>query len=193
MYRLRITRMVLACVCLVVLSLPLWGQQNASENNGVLGYLDPRTGSFRLAHVAPVDDAAAEAAAAAATTRAGKLVFSFTITIASALPTTSNILCSASANLIDDGVSLSALRTIIESATVAATRTGSTAKCTVTIPYSWSLVTPTTDAVSLAYVVQATGVTTAAGMVSRDSTQSLGSIAVPLNGATTTHTIAVTL
>jgi len=72
------------------------------------------------------------------TTGTGKFVVNFTITVASTLPTTDVSACGVTASLLDVGSTFE----ILESATFAATRSGSTAKFTVTIPYSWTLLSP---------------------------------------------------
>jgi hypothetical protein len=128
------------------------------------------------------------------TTRAGKLVFNFTITVDSTFATTTPIYCEVGASLADDAVSATG-REITESAAATATRTGSTAKCTVTIPYSWSLVTPSTDIVFLSYTIIAANVSTTSipTVALRTTGQSLPSIPVPANETTTTQSIAATI
>jgi hypothetical protein len=57
------------------------------------------------------------------------------------------IACTVTASVID----VTAGRSIVESGTVPATRSGSTATCIVSMPYSWTLSAPTTDSLSLNY------------------------------------------
>jgi hypothetical protein len=76
--------------------------------------------------------------------------------------------------------------------TVAATRSGSTATCKLKMFYSWPLTSPTTDLVSLDYVVSAGG-TASTPFPNRESSQSLSSIKVPAVGATTTIDIPSTI
>jgi hypothetical protein len=76
-----------------------------------------------------------------------------------------------------------------ESGSVKATISGSTAKCTVTIPYSWPLKSASSDMISMSYAVEASGTS----LATRTSSQSLPSIKVPPNGTTTTETIASTI
>lgn len=152
---------------------------------GIPGYLDAR-GGF---HVYPpaIDESAEEEAA---TTFTGTIVVNFTITVSSAIPTTDKISCLVSASLFDTA----STKSIEETATVAATRSGSTATCKVSIPYSWGLTSATTDQVSLNYVISAPGLFTATnGLPSRTSTQSLGHIPVPKTGTTTTESVAATI
>jgi hypothetical protein len=79
-----------------------------------------------------------------------------------------------------------------ESNTVAATGTGSTRTCKLTIPYAWSLTTQSTDNMSTTYSVSAT--TGTSGLPQRTATRSpLDTRKVPANGATTALTAAVTI
>jgi hypothetical protein len=79
-----------------------------------------------------------------------------------------------------------------EIAEVAATRSGSTATCTVKVPYSWGL-SSASDTVQLEYdVVVPTSLVTTNTAPSRDSTRT-SAIALPLKGATTTLTADITI
>ncbi len=121
----------------------------------------------------------------------GTLVFNFTITVKSTFPTGTTVYCRAGGTVFDSGTG----RTWSEGATVAAVKGTTTTTCSVKIPYSWALATATaaTDMVNLDYEVFAvTTVTTSQVGVARDTTSSLGSIKVPINGATTTTAIAAT-
>ena len=184
---MKITKNILVGLCLLGLTLPVWGQKpNEVAKPGILGYLDPKTGAFRPLVQNPVENEESEIPLAATT---GKFVFKFTIAIASKNLGSDTIVCNASASPFGDTSGLS----ISESASVKATVIGSTATCTVTIPYSWPLKSASTDTVFLDYDVEATGGTTTLGQPTRLSSQSLSSIKVPLSGATTTETIASTI
>jgi hypothetical protein len=166
------------------LNINLWSQ-NTPAANGIRGYLDPRTGIF---HAMPLPDLQeADVPPPAAT--GGKFVFNFTITVSSNLGSTAKILCEASA-LTEDAASANL---ITETASVTATRSGSTATCTVNIPYSWNLLSASTDKVSLSYQIIGGVPTTTVPLATRSSGQSLKQIAVPANGATTTETITATI
>jgi hypothetical protein len=178
---------ILVCACIVGFAQPIWSQKgNEAAKPSILGYLDPKTGAFRPVIQNSVQSEDAEIAAALTPTT-GTLVFSFTITIKSANLVTPTILCTATASPIGDtsGISIS------ESGTVKATITGSTAKCTVNMAYSWPLANPTTDNVFLNYDINAEQGT--ATSESRLSTQSLPTIKVPVSGTTTTKTITATI
>ena len=180
----KLTAVILGCVCLAGLTQVVWAQQGSAlgASRDVLR-TPPR----------PVEDA--EVLAATAATFGGKLVFSITITIASSIPTSNPIGCEATAT-IDDVGSAGAGPLIEEFAAVAASRSGSTATCTVTIPYSWTLLNGSTDTVQLSYVVSSpvtAFVGGSSGLPARVHSQTIGSIKVPLNGATTTETIKATI
>ena len=178
--RLLVLLAVLACF--LGLNINLWSQ-SIPEVNGIRGYLDPRTGIF---HSMPNPDLQ-EADVPPPATFGGKFVFNFSITVSSALPSTTKIFCEATASTVDP------LNLITETASVMATRSGSTANCTVTIPYSWNLSSSSTDRVSLLYQVIAGVPSTTTPLATRSSSQSLPQTKVPANGATTTETIAATI
>lgn len=128
----------------------------------------------------------------AANTVGGTLVVNLTVTIKSAIPLTTPILCSVNAYLVE--ADLTGANTIGELATVAATRAGTKATCRVSIPYSWTVLSSATARVSLNATVLAskTGAPQT-GLLTRSSSFTLGSIAVPANGATTTIAANATL
>lgn len=180
--RLLILPAVLACF--LGLNINLWSQSIPAVN-GIRGYLDPHTGIF---HSMPHPDLP-EADVPPPTTFGGKFVFNFTITVSSTLASTAKIFCQASATTED----VAALNFIAETASVTATRSGSTATCTVTIPYSWNLTSSSSDKVSLTYSIIAGVSSTTVPVATRTSEQSLKTISVPANGATTTEAIAATI
>src|SRR5262249_31793241 len=122
-------------------------------------------------------------------TFAGKFVFKFTITVNATIASTAKIVCNAAAAV--DDVNGTSFNIFTEEASALATRSGTTATCTVNIPYSWKLASGSTDMVSLSYFLSAPAEPGAVTDLypSRQSSASLTSIKVPLNGATTTETI----
>jgi hypothetical protein len=79
---------------------------------------------------------------AATTTATGKLVFTFTVTIDSAIPKNGVLVCTASASV--EGYTQKAIG--IVNAPVAGKNT-----CTANMPYSWVLASESTDKISLSY------------------------------------------
>jgi hypothetical protein len=184
---MKVTKLLLLCLCCIMGASAVWGQtENSPSKAGILGYLDPKTGAFR-----PIPQASDDAIEPAAlTVTGGTITVTLTITVKSVGLTTFS--CSAETNVPDNSASLTAFRNYLETATVAATGTGATRTCKVTIPYSWSLTTPASDSMTTGYTVFATG--TAPSLTQRTSTLSnLDTRKVPANGATTALTAAVTI
>ena len=182
-------KLLLALLLLGAFSMSAFAQQrnaNGAPTRGIPGTFDPKTRLFTPTPAVVASDASP---AAAATIFGGKLVFNATITVASALPATDVITCSADADVVDTGAGI----VFVEEATYKATRTGTTATCTVTIPYSWSLVSASTDRMSLSFVISGTGTTATTALPSRLSSQGLGSFAIPANGTTSTFTLKATI
>jgi hypothetical protein len=181
---MRITKLLLICMCCVIAAPAVWGQMaNSPSKPGILGYLDPRTGAFR-----PVPSGAEEGPDAAALTTFGGTI---TVTLTITLKTTglTNITCSEEVSVLD-ALTTSA-RFFAESDTVAATGTGATRTCKLVIPYSWALATQASDSMSTSYAVF--GITST-GLPQRTSSLSpLDTRKVPANGTTTALTAAVTL
>lgn len=182
--------LVFSFACFLGMTLSLWGQ-NAATTHGIPGYLNPRTGAFHPTQ--QVDDQAVEPPAA--TTFGGKIVVNFTITVSSAIASTNKIGCNVGAAL-EDGIGTTTTNFIEEEAGTAVTRgTATTVTCSVTIPYSWKLTTSTLDSVSISYTISSPVEfsTAAAEYPLRTSSQSIVTIKVPLNGATTTETVTATI
>jgi hypothetical protein len=177
-------KLLLICMCCVMVAPAVWGQTaNGPAKPGILGYLDPHTGAFR-----PVPSAAEEdSELPAATTFTGTITVTLTITLKTTGLT--NITCSEEVSVID--AITTSPRFYIESNSVAATGTGTTRTCKLSIPYSWSLTTQATDNMTTTYsVVGVTGTT----LPQRSSSLSpLDTRKVPANGTITALTAAVTL
>ncbi len=181
-----ITKLLVICLCCFIVVPAVWGQAaNAPTNPGVLGYLDPHTGTFR-----PVPLAAEEGPdAAALMTFGGTITLTITITVKTASLTTIN--CSEELSVFD-GATTTTPRVFSESNTVAATGTGTTRTCKLSIPYAWALATQASDNMTTGYSVFGSSGTT--GVPQRTSSSSpLDTRKVPANGAITALTAAVTL
>jgi hypothetical protein len=127
------TKMLLLGISLVALSVLLWSQdrrsstQQGRSQQGILGYLDARSGAFR-----PVPQHPTDAGPEFTTIYTGKFVYSFTITVSSTIPKGDMIQCFANAYTDND-----TRDTYLEEEGASfATVNGSTATCTVTLPYS---------------------------------------------------------
>ena len=179
---MRITKLLLICLCCVMVAPVVWGQtENGPAKPGILGYLDPHTGAFR-----PVPSGAEESPDAL-TTFTGTITVTLTITLKTAGLT--NITCSEEVSVLD--AAATSPRFYAESNSVAATGTGTTRTCKLSIPYAWALATQASDNMSTSYVVFGS---TSTGPPTRSSTLSpLDTRKVPANGATTALTANVTL
>jgi hypothetical protein len=106
----------------LLLPIPTYAQSAATP--GIPGYLDPTTGVFK-----PV---VSSLPTAATLTRTGKVVVTVTVQIDSSIPADQQITCSVSIGSSDfPGISNGASS---ESGVI---RSGSSGKCTTTIPYVW--------------------------------------------------------
>ena len=181
---MRITKLLLICMCCVMVAPTVWAQTaNSPAKPGILGYLDPHTGAFRPVPAVAEEDSALPAAA----TFTGTISVTLTITLKTTGLT--NIICSEEVSVFDGTTSP---HFFAESNSVAATGSGSTRTCNLSIPYSWSLTTQASDNMTTAYVVAGTTGTT--GVPQRSSTQSpLDTRKVLGNGGTLTLLAAVTL
>jgi hypothetical protein len=180
---MRITKLLLICMCCVMVAPAVWAQTaNSQARPGILGYLDPHTGAFR-----PVPAVAEESIdAPAAATFTGTITLTITVTLKTAGLT--SIVCSAEVS-VSDGIATASPRFIGESNTVAATGTGTTRTCKLSVPYSWALATQSSDSMSTSYSVIGTTGTT--GVPQRTSTLSpWDTRKVPANGAITALTAA---
>ncbi|MGA9392502.1 MAG: hypothetical protein WBV69_18895 [Candidatus Sulfotelmatobacter sp.] len=123
----------------------------------------------------------------AATTFTGTVTITITVTLKTTALT--NITCTEEVSVLDNA---SSPRSIDESNTVAATGTGATRTCKLSIPYAWSLLTQASDSMATGYSVS--GFTGTSGLPQRTSSfVPLDTRKVPANGATTALTAAVTL
>jgi hypothetical protein len=158
----------------------------ASPPNGVLGVLSSN-GTFRPVLGAGHDGVPPPPPK----TFVGTLKLTLNITVDSSLPTGTGILCGLNAGVT--GVSETGNIDVIEDVgQKLAGGSGSTATCTVEVPYSWRLtaydgsdaVSP--DQVSLSYTITAIGT----GQQGRTTLESFDTIAVPKNGKTTAYTLS---
>jgi len=182
---MKVTKLLLTCAFCVVLVPALWSQTaNSQSKAGILGYLDPHTGAFR-----PLPQATDAVDPAAFTTFGGTINVTLTITVKSTGLT--NFSCTAEVSVSDD-ISSASFRGYDESDTIAATGSGSTRTCKLTIPYSWALATQSSDSMTVTYIVFGS----AASPTVNERTSGLsplGTVKVPANGATTAFTADVTL
>jgi hypothetical protein len=139
----------------------------------------------------PIADTVKTAGAATLTTVTGTFKVVISIKVVSVIPTDDLILCKVTASVSG------ADSNTTEAYQVAATRSTGAATCTVTIPYSWELESPTTDTVNLAYDItnsEAALLEVTTPPV-RETIQNITKppISIPANGTVTTKDVSVTM
>jgi hypothetical protein len=181
---MRISKVLLICMCCLLAVPAVWGQAaNSQANHGILGYLDPQTGAFRML---PAVDNSVEPPAL--TTFTGTI--NLTITVAVKTTGITNVICTMSVS-VDDALTSGSPRIFGESDTVAATGTGTTRTCKLSIPYSWALSTQASDSMTTDYTVTGAASTTGTTPPIRSTSLSpYDTRKVPANGAITTLTAA---
>jgi hypothetical protein len=113
----------------------------------------------------------------------GTLTLKMTISIVSNISTATPVQCAF--NITVFGASDS----VEENDTVTATRSGSTAVCTLVVPYTWHLYTASGDQVNLSYSATAKD----DNDNGRFTTNSLGPIGVPANGSNQSFSVGAKL
>jgi len=191
-------KMMLPLLVVLVLGLAPFGfgqfATKPHSQHRTLGYYDSTTGAFQ-----PLGKAA-DAEQPPVTPTTGTITFRLTINVKSTIPKNGVIGCTGSASVFDDTSELSD----DESGSAVATLvSGTQYLCIVKLPYSWLLSSPTTDQVGLAfdasidygYEVTATNgsATVVQPIGARATSHTLAPIAVPINGATTTESITLTM
>jgi hypothetical protein len=182
---LKNTRSILVGLCLFGLSITAWGQNvNFPAGSGIPGYLDPRTGTFRP--VPLVTDSGSEDAPPVTPTT-GKIVLNLTVTLQTSFGTGETYSCGLTASAFDTSSGLS----FVDSHQIAVTKTGSTLTCTITLPYSWALVSRGSDTMMVAYSVDAGNGTGALHI--RLAEHGVANLIVPVSGTTTTYTLSTVI
>jgi len=184
---MRISRVLLICICCLLAAPAVWGQAaNRQANHEILGFLDPQTGTFRL--LTPVDDSAEPSAL---TTFTGTITLTITVTVKTNGLT--NVVCTANV-AVEDAITTGSPRSFAEADTVTATGTGATRTCKLSIPYSWNLSTQVSDTMSTDYTVTGAASTTSTTPPLRSTSLSpVDSRKVPANGAITALTANATI
>lgn len=124
--------------------------------------------------------------AASPTIYGGRYTVDITITLTTAVPSGGGVFCEANVIDIDAG------STNTEAAFAQATVSGSTATCSLSMPYYWELSDPSADTISVSYEVAITPTTTVGSTLKsdvfvRDGTHSLATTTgAPANGTLST-------
>jgi len=160
----------------------------------VFGYQDPETGAFK-----PLNQAMPEASTQATT---GTVELILSISLKTALPKGGAIVCSADVTAASENTSTFAVSSWSEQASTVATVSGSTATCTVNVPYSWPIPAASASVVNIlegAYSVQMyntttpySPATTLPGIV-RTSSGGYAYGSIPSTGSTSKYTLSLVL
>jgi hypothetical protein len=149
---------------------------HAQSTTFIPGYMNAKTGVFRALP--------SPSLAAAGTLYTGTFDVTITITLASTIPTTQPIVCSA------ELLGASAGGVYTQDVTFQATRNGNTATCTETVPYAWTLGTSPTY--SFSYTIETVSSSTSVPLRLLATTAVTGA-PVPPKGTTTKLTAAATI
>ena len=196
---MKISRLLLICASCLVTVPAVWAQAANGETGsgstrsvqtgpGILGHFNPRTRTFHALAQAGGDTAELPPL----TTFTGTIKLTITVTVKTAGIT--NVNCFAFVSVQDNPSSFTASRLFGEADVVAATGTGTTRTCTLSVPYSWNLATPSSDMMVTGYEVGNSLVFVNAVLPERSSTlHPVDSRKVPSSGTTTTLTASATI
>lgn len=179
---MKLTKLLFTLTCLLGVVASGYAQ-TAEDQKPTFGYMD-KSGMFH-----PLNRPIRDAETASITPTTGKFVFNATLTISPGLPTNAVIVCTVAGGVADatSGV-------FSNSVSVTATRSGSTATCTLNMPYSWDLASPSADVVRLDFVATAiVGTLGSQNFYEETFTAPAITSKVPANGATTTETVTSTI
>jgi hypothetical protein len=179
---MRISKVIFVVLfCLIGLTPLVWSQSQGQPlaggagkpNHGVLGYLDPQTGTF----TARVPNASPAVQLAGTTRVLFRLIFPISINI-NDQPSSNTTTCGV--DIFTSGDS--------DYAEDSASIVGNASGCTVTILAQWDLLTPTTDSIIVSFSVASSGTGE-----SRSTSHFIASIPVPNNTQTITEPVIDTV
>lgn len=184
---MKTTKLPFAIACILALAASCLAQ---SADTNVAAKKSPGIDAARAAALRALkaSDISPDTLPPAASFITGKFNFTVTIHVNPGIPTTSKIFCSASA------VTTDASNFFFDDGAAVATRSGSTATCTLTLFYGWFLAAAATDKVAMGVVVTSSiGALGTPPYETLESTSSLAPIAVPASGATTAVNVTTSI
>jgi hypothetical protein len=179
---------ILSLLAVSGLGLFLTGASSTPQTDadrGIPGYLNPRTLTFQARptpHVVPDTVTLKD--------YTGTLKFEYTITVHTTVPSGQELLCEASTIVVDEG---GTGLEYMESASSPAKVSGTSGTCTVEIPYSWPLESPSDVSISYSLLIAPTSATSQFNEYPTRSHSSDTDIAMPAVGATTTILLKATV
>ena len=182
---MKTSKLLSISLCCLLAASPGWAQAtNGQSKPGILGSYDPQTRTF---HALPGSGANA-VEPPALTTFTGTVTVTINITLKTAGIT--NVSCIADLSVADG--TLPNQRTFEEVGLVAATGSGTTRTCKVTVPYSWALATQSTDKMITSYIVTNNAFQTTLPPDRTSILNPIDSRTVPASGTITALTANVT-
>ena len=168
---------------------------SGTPHKRILGYQDQVTGTFH-----PISKVAPDATITPTT---GTVELTLTITLKTALPKGGSIICEADLNATSVNLSTDAGGLWTEEAYATATVNGSTATCTVNVPYSWAIPASSStveNSVTGDYLVEmnnaSTGTAGGTAVPTGTVRYSLGTFldgAIPATGSTSKYPVSVVI
>jgi hypothetical protein len=178
---------LLSIFAVSVLGLLLTGARTAPQTEaaqGIPGYYNPATHTFQAKVVRQVE--------ADVTTKpyAGKFVFEYTIKLETPVPSGQDLYCGATASLEDPDTD----NVYQENASTIAKVSGTSATCTVNIPYAWTLASDDYVGLSFQLIIAPPAASTGfTELPTRNHTSDLPPMVVPANGVTTYLKVSETI
>lgn len=194
----------LAAIAAIALGVTLAGSPSSAAQSGnasslhkkILGFQNPETGEFE-----PLVRAVPDASSTTPTT--GTVEVTLTITLKTALPKNGSVNCGANLTAMSENETTFAYAYWYEQAYTIATVSGSTATCTVNVPYSWVIPAASStvkNSVTGMYAVQmnsastgTTGSTVDPTGTVRYSSGGFLSGAIPATGSTSKYSLSVVI
>ena len=160
--------------------------QKTTTTDQVPGFYNPKTHTFQMKVQPEVDPDVA-----APKIYSGTLKYEITVKLVTPVASGQELACSGTALIEDVG----GATYYEESVSGIAKVSGSSATCTLSLPYSWSLSAATSDTISLGYDLEIVATTTNAALefTGRTHTSGLAPLKVPAVGATTAIPISATI
>lgn len=160
----------------------------STPHKKVLGYQDPETGTFQpLVRVLPDTSTSPTT---------GTVELTLTISLKTALPKGGTVVCEASLSAVSENLSNFTIIDWDEEGYSVATVSGSTATCTVNVPYSWVIPansSTVSNTFSGDYMVEMFNATNVSPTLIRSSVGPFGGNAIPINGSISKYSLSLVI
>jgi len=179
---------VFALSCTTAATSHAQSTSTSAPHKRVLGYQDPETGTFQ-----PLIRALPDTSTSPTT---GTVELTLTISLKTALPKGGTVVCSAYLYAYSQNLSNYTVTDWSEEAYSLATVSGSTATCTVNVPYSWIIPVNSSNVsntFSGDYLVEMLNATNVSPALIRTSLGPFVAGAIPATGSTTKYTLSLAI